>query len=91
MCHEHLRPQITRDEMEEAYDTEMQLVPMVHAMRKRGIRINAVGPHVIEDVDRSTGALLTNEPDVATLALYLASRKGRSLSGHVFDGDGIGC
>ncbi|HEY8193488.1 MAG TPA: SDR family NAD(P)-dependent oxidoreductase [Hyphomicrobium sp.] len=61
------------------------------AWATKGIRINAVGPHVIEDIDRSTGALLTNEPDVATLALYLASRKGRSLSGHVFDSDGIGC
>jgi len=41
LCHEHMRPQVTRDEMDDAYNTEMGLVPMVHAMRKRGIRINA--------------------------------------------------
>jgi 3-oxoacyl-[acyl-carrier protein] reductase len=41
------------------------------------------------DPSQSGGAVLTNEPDVATLALYLASHKGRSLSGHVFDADGM--
>ena len=40
---------------------------------------------------QTAGACLTNEPDIATLALYLASRKGRSLSGHVFDADGMVC
>jgi 3-oxoacyl-[acyl-carrier protein] reductase len=56
----------------------------------KGIRINAVAPRVVEDT-RNRGALLVNEPDVAALALYLTSRKGRSLSGHVFDADGMTC
>jgi 3-oxoacyl-[acyl-carrier protein] reductase len=56
-----------------------------------GIRVNAVGPRVWRNSEESAGACLTNEPDVATLALHLASRKGRSLSGHVFDAEGLGC
>jgi 3-oxoacyl-[acyl-carrier protein] reductase len=57
------------------------------AWASQGIRVNAVGPCVLG----SAGAALSNEPDVATLALHLASRKGRSLSGHVFDADGMAC
>jgi len=56
----------------------------------QGIRVNAVGPRVFRD-EGSTGASLTNETDVATLAIHLASRKGRSLSGYVFDADGMAC
>lgn len=54
----------------------------------QGIRVNAVGPRVVQEREASAGAFLTNEPDIAALALNLASRKGRSLSGHVFDADG---
>jgi NAD(P)-dependent dehydrogenase (short-subunit alcohol dehydrogenase family) len=57
---------------------------------EKGIRINAVGPRAFFDAS-SSGARLTSEPDIATLALHLASRKGRSLSGHIFDADGLGC
>jgi len=57
----------------------------------QGIRVNAVGPCVVGHTGSHEGAVLTNEPDVASLALYLASHKGRSLSGHVFDGDGMAC
>lgn len=57
----------------------------------QGIRINAVGPCVVGDSGFNDGAVLTNEPDVATLALYLASHRGRRLSGHVFDADGMAC
>ncbi|AGK58852.1 hypothetical protein HYPDE_35903 [Hyphomicrobium denitrificans 1NES1] len=60
-----------------------------HAWAPQGIRINSVGPSVVGE--RQAGAVLTNEPDVATLALYLASHKGRRLSGHVFDADGMAC
>lgn len=53
----------------------------------QAIRINAVGPSGI--MGGSGGACLTSEPDIAALALYLASRKGRQLSGHVFDAEGV--
>lgn len=56
-----------------------------------GIRINAVGPSVFSEGGQNAGAVLTNEPDIATLALYLASHKGQGLSGHVFDADGLAC
>jgi 3-oxoacyl-[acyl-carrier protein] reductase len=56
----------------------------------KGIRINGVGPRAFFDGSAS-GAYLTNEPDVASLALHLASRKGRSFSGHVFDAGGLDC
>lgn len=55
----------------------------------QGIRVNAVGPRVMATGGHSEGACLTNEPDIAALAIYLASRRGRGLSGHVFDSDGI--
>lgn len=54
----------------------------------KGIRINAVGPRAYFDPSAS-GAYLASEPDVASLALHLASNRGRMLSGHVFDACGL--
>jgi 3-oxoacyl-[acyl-carrier protein] reductase len=57
------------------------------AWAEHGIRINAVGPP-------SSAAMLCASPgtvsdaDLAALALQLASRKGRSVSGHVLDAEG---
>ena len=65
-------------------------VKEANSWARQGIRVNAVGPRVLRG-ECSAGAYLTNEPDIATLALHLASRKGRSLSGHVFDADGMAC
>lgn len=48
----------------------------------KGIRINAVAPATGLDSFEPT---LLGEPDIASLALYLASAKGEQLSGHVFD------
>ncbi len=60
-----------------------------HSWAGQGIRINAIGPRVLAGGLSSDGACLTNEPDIAALAIYLASRRGRGLSGHVFDCDGV--
>lgn len=49
------------------------------------IRINAVAPATLS---AGLGRQLTCEPDVATLALQLASRRGRDLSGIVFEAAG---
>ena len=54
----------------------------------KGIRINGVGPRAFFD-GRAVGCL-TDEPDIGSLALHLASRQGRSLSNHVFDTSGFG-
>jgi len=51
-----------------------------------GIRVNAIGPRATMLDD---GACLASEPDIAALALYLASKRGRSLSGHIFDAAGV--
>lgn len=59
------------------------------AWATHGIRINSVGPRVMMSGAFTDGACLTNEPDVAALAIYLASRRGRALSGHIFDCDGV--
>lgn len=59
------------------------------AWAAHGIRINSVGPRVMMGGAFTDGACLTNEPDVAALAIYLASRRGRALSGHIFDCDGV--
>lgn len=48
-----------------------------------GIRINAIGPRSADGL----GHCLASEPEIASLALYLASRKGRELSGQVFDAE----
>jgi 3-oxoacyl-[acyl-carrier protein] reductase len=51
-----------------------------------GIRVNAIGPRATtSDAD----ACLASEPDIAALALYLASKRGRTLSGHIFDAAGV--
>lgn len=52
------------------------------------IRVNAIGPRGFLEAAQG-GACLTSGPDIAALALYLASRKGRQLTGHVFDAEGV--
>ena len=59
-----------------------------NAWAPHGIRVNAVGPDAVMSGKAREGACLTNEPDIAALAIYLASRRGRGLSGHIFDWDG---
>lgn len=53
---------------------------------KHGIRVNAIGPRTEAP---EAGACLATEPDIAALALYLASKHGRTLSGHMFDAAGV--
>ncbi len=60
----------------------------------KGIRINAVGPRAGSAMSadlsqRSVANCLSTEADIAALALHLASKRGRSLSGHVFDAEGV--
>lgn len=52
----------------------------------QGIRVNAVGPSAVV---AEAGSPVASEPDIASLALYLASRPGRTLTGQVFDAAGI--
>jgi 3-oxoacyl-[acyl-carrier protein] reductase len=52
----------------------------------QGIRVNAVGPSAAL---AESGVALASEPDIAALALYLASRPGRILTGQVFDAAGV--
>lgn len=47
------------------------------------IRINAIGPRSMD----ACGHCLASEPEIAALAMYLASRKGRQLTGQVFDAE----
>ena len=56
------------------------------AWAPHGIRINAIGPRATTP---EAGACLASEPDVAALALYLASKRARALTGHIFDAAGI--
>jgi NAD(P)-dependent dehydrogenase (short-subunit alcohol dehydrogenase family) len=51
-----------------------------------GIRINAIGPRATTP---DAGACLASEPDIAALALYLASKRSRTLTGHIFDAAGV--
>ena len=52
-----------------------------------GIRINAIGPRAAMPGDKKSMAL-ASEPEMAAVALYLASKRARGLSGHVFDAEG---
>ena len=52
------------------------------------IRVNAVGPRALMKTP-TDGACLTSDADIASLALYLAGRYGRHLTGHVFDAEGV--
>lgn len=60
---------------------------------QKGIRINAVGPRAnagsFGHAGADQGKGLASEADVAALALHLASKRGQSLSGHVFDAAGV--
>lgn len=51
-----------------------------------GIRVNAVGPSATM---ADSNAKSATDLDIAALALHLASRLGRTLTGHVFDAAGI--
>lgn len=48
-----------------------------------GIRVNAVGPSAVMGSPSAAG--YSSDPEIAALALYLASRRGQSMSGQVFD------
>lgn len=52
-----------------------------------GIRVNAIGPRASLPGERAS-ASLASEPEMAAVALYLASKRARKLSGHVFDAEG---
>jgi 3-oxoacyl-[acyl-carrier protein] reductase len=56
-----------------------------NAAKDDGVRINAIAPRIFLDGEPSPGACVNNEPDLAALAIYLASRRGKTLSGYVFD------
>jgi 3-oxoacyl-[acyl-carrier protein] reductase len=49
----------------------------------RGIRFNAIAPSVHLPFHASP----CGEPDIAALALHLASARGKELSGHIFEAE----
>mgnify|MGYP000863142589 CR=1 FL=1 len=51
----------------------------------QSVRINCIAPRT--GVVAQSGAALKSEPDIAALALYLASRRGKTLSSHIFDAE----
>lgn len=58
------------------------------ARAKNAVRVNALGPRTMIPAEAG-GAILTTGPEIASLALHLASKKGRQLSGHVFDAEHV--
>ena len=53
-----------------------------------GITINAIGPRVALPGEKEQ-VQLASEPEIAAIALYLASARARGLSGHVFQAEGV--
>jgi NAD(P)-dependent dehydrogenase (short-subunit alcohol dehydrogenase family) len=54
-----------------------------------GIRINAVAPLGASLDGRSAPDLLSSEPDIAALALHMASKRGANITGVMFDAAGV--
>jgi NAD(P)-dependent dehydrogenase (short-subunit alcohol dehydrogenase family) len=87
-----LRMPPPRDARETAFGGIMRaaLAAMTRAEARQwadqAIRINAIGPRAGGGAS-SAGACLTSEPEVAALALFLLTKRGRNLSGHVFDAE----
>ncbi|MCH9764431.1 MAG: SDR family oxidoreductase [Alphaproteobacteria bacterium] len=52
------------------------------------IRVNAVGPRALVRT-ATDGACLAGDPEIASLALYLASKYGRKLTGQIFDAEAV--
>ncbi len=67
--------------------TKSALVAMTRADAEQwagdGIRFNAIAPQVAQPSEPG----LAGEADLAALALFLASGRGKSLSGHVFEAE----
>lgn len=53
-----------------------------------GIRINAIGPRLSLGGETEAGSS-ASEPEIAAIALYLASSRSRGLSGHLFQAEGV--
>jgi 3-oxoacyl-[acyl-carrier protein] reductase len=49
------------------------------------VRVNAVAPRHLGGMDLGAGSPLSAEPDIASLALHLISRRGENLSGIMFE------
>ncbi len=58
------------------------------AASSHAVRINAVAPRAKADLP-SAGAVLASDPEIASLALHLASKNGRQLTGHIFDAEQV--
>jgi 3-oxoacyl-[acyl-carrier protein] reductase len=55
---------------------------------EHGVRFNAIAPPCgAYGPDTGKDKALAGEPDIAALALYLASGRGRALTGHIFEAD----
>ena len=72
--------------------TRVMLADLTRAQAREwaeyGIRVNSVGPTSSVSA-LSSGAPLTSDADLAALALHLASRGGRKLTGHMLDAEGL--
>jgi NAD(P)-dependent dehydrogenase (short-subunit alcohol dehydrogenase family) len=56
----------------------------------KGIRINGIGPRAAAtSTSERKSSGLACEADIAALALHLASKRGQSMSGHMFDAEGV--
>ncbi|MGI9524909.1 MAG: SDR family oxidoreductase [Hyphomicrobiaceae bacterium] len=55
---------------------------------EQGIRVNGIAPRTnICDANPVLTDCMSNEPDIAAVAIYLASKDGRAITGHVLDCD----
>ena len=75
-------------QIEPSHERSLEMLTQIYRKAQQwaeqDIRINAIGPR---DMTEAPGAAISSGPELASLALVLASSKGRRLSGLVFDAD----
>jgi 3-oxoacyl-[acyl-carrier protein] reductase len=88
-----MEPPVTRRDSAVASLMRTALAAMTkteaHRWAEHGIRVNAIAPHVVAGEEGLTSANISSEPNMAALAVFLTSRYGAELSGHMFDCDGV--
>ncbi len=56
---------------------------------EQGIRVNAIAPRVTISDAPALEDCVRSEPEIAAVALYLASTRGQSVSGHIFASENV--
>ena len=54
---------------------------------EQGVRINAIAPRAVMSAMSAIDDCIRSEPEIAAVALYLASAQGQAVTGHILDSE----